>query len=101
MRSFIRNSLIFFALGVVATVAVFYLINKDRLIPNDFHGLTPAESTVEEVVVEAKQVQETLQRVPDAGIPLATMKLSETQKTTLEKVYRYPIFCYYKGYGCL
>ena len=86
MKSFILNSVIFFILGAIATVAVFYLINRNSLTLDDFYGLKPTEKTVEEAVAEAKQVQETLEKVPDSGIPLASMKLSDTQKSTLQKV---------------
>jgi hypothetical protein len=85
MKSFIVNSVIFFVLGAVATVGVFYLINKNSLGTNLFSDLTTKE-TVEEAAAKAKQIQEAVATVPDKGIPLSTLKLNETQKTTLQKV---------------
>ena len=86
MKSFIRNSVIFFVLGVVATVAVFYLISKNNLTPNDFSNAKTAEQTVIEVAAQAKQVQETIEKVPDTGIPLSSVALSERQKFALQTV---------------
>ena len=85
MKSFIVNSVIFFALGAVATVGVFYLINMNSLDTNLLSDLTTREN-VEEAAAKAKQIQETVATVPDKGIPLSTLKLSETQKSTLQKV---------------
>lgn len=85
MKSFIVNSIIFFTLGAVATVGVFYLINMNSLDTNLLSDLTTREN-VEEAAAKAKQIQETVATVPDKGIPLSTLKLSETQKSTLQKV---------------
>ncbi len=85
MKSFIVNSIIFFALGAVATVGVFYLINMNSLDTNLLSDLATKEN-VEEAAAKAKQIQETVATVPDKGIPLSTLKLSETQKSTLQKV---------------
>ena len=85
MKSFIVNSIIFFALGAVATVGVFYLINMNSLDTNLLSDLATKEN-VEEAAAKAKQIQETVTTVPDKGIPLSTLKLSETQKSTLQKV---------------
>jgi hypothetical protein len=86
MKSFIVNSIIFFALGALATVAVFYLVNRTSLTPHDMFGLRPTQETIEEVAAEAKQIQETLEKVPETGIPLSSLKLSDTQKSGLQKV---------------
>lgn len=85
MKSFIVNSVIFFALGAVATVGVFYLINMNSPNANLLSDLATKEN-VEEAAAKAKQIQETVATVPDKGIPLSTLKLSETQKSTLQKV---------------
>jgi hypothetical protein len=85
MKSFIVNSIIFFVLGAVATVGVFFLINKSSLDTSILSDLTTKES-VEEATAKAKQIQETIATVPDKGIPLSTLKLNETQKSTLQKV---------------
>ena len=85
MKSFIVNSIIFFTLGAVATVGVFYLINMNSLDTNLLSDLATKEN-VEEAAAKAKQIQETVATVPDKGIPLSTLKLSETQKSTLQKV---------------
>ncbi len=85
MKSFIVNSVIFFALGAVATVGVFYLINMNSLDTNLLSDLATKEN-LEEATAKAKQIQETVATVPDKGIPLSTLKLSETQKSTLQKV---------------
>jgi len=85
MKSFILNSVVFFVLGAVATVGVFYLINKNSLATNLLPDLTTKDN-VEEATAKAKQIQETIATVPDKGIPLSTLKLSETQKSTLQKV---------------
>lgn len=85
MKSFIVNSVIFFVLGAVATVGVFYLINMNRLDTSLLSDLTKKEN-VEEATAKAKQIQETVATVPDKGIPLSTLKLNETQKATLQKV---------------
>ncbi len=86
MKSFILNSVIFFTLGAIATVAVFYLINRNSFTLDDLYSLKSTEKTVEESVAEAKQIQETLEKIPDAGIPLASMRLNDTQKSALQKV---------------
>ena len=85
MKSFFVNSVIFFALGAVATVGVFYLININRLDTSFLSDFSSKEN-VEEATAKAKQIQETVATVPDKGIPLSTLKLSETQKSTLQKV---------------
>lgn len=72
-------------MGAVATVGVFYLINMNSLDTNLLSDLATKEN-VEEAAAKAKQIQETVATVPDKGIPLSTLKLSETQKSTLQKV---------------
>ncbi len=85
MKSFIGNSIIFFVLGVVATVGVFYMVNKSTITPSDIPGFSSSQS-VQDVVEETKQIQETLSKVPEQGIPLSTLKLNDTQESTLKKV---------------
>jgi hypothetical protein len=81
MKKFLVFSGVFLLGAVVAVIIVFLLINH-------YSGTsTPASPSVSSTTDKAKEsAAKVLQTVPDSGLPLKTLKLSDQQKTAAKTV---------------
>lgn len=88
MKVFILRSVIFFIIAGLVAVGVYFLISS-YITPN-----TPvdevremAASTTKAAAVSVKEKAQTTKiNIPDSGIPLSTLKLTDEQKSLLSKV---------------
>lgn len=85
MKKFIIVSAVLLVVALVAVVAVFFLVNGylrtggSRVPPNaTTTDATPKTATT--------TIPKTLEKVPEAGLPLSDLPLSEKQKTVVETV---------------
>lgn len=87
MKTFIVRSVILFILSGVATTAVFLLVK------NNLPSVAPAEKTVDALnsvvteantLVEEKEIVKKLsEKIPEQGIALSSLKLSDAQEKIL------------------
>jgi hypothetical protein len=89
MRSFLFRSLVFLVTAILITVAVFFLVNsyKQGELTTESTLSESAQSVASEAKKQTEQVTEALkEQVPDEGVPLKSLPLTETHQRALAAV---------------
>jgi hypothetical protein len=89
MKPFIIRSIIFFVVAVLVSVGVFFLVSsyKTPATPVGTVKDTAASTTKAAAAVVKEKVQSSkVPTIPDKGIPLSQLKLTDEQKSLLKKV---------------
>lgn len=85
MKKFLIVSAIFLAGALVAVVAVFFLVNG-YLRTSAPRAVSPATPTEETQKTATTTGTAALEKVPETGLPLSELPLSEKQKAVVETV---------------
>ena len=89
MRRFLLRSLFFFLLAIVVTVGVFLVVSFYSTNPTTVSGVKDAFN---KAVLDGSNSTDVTgstsmaEQVPESGLSLSTLSLSDEQKTTLNKV---------------
>lgn len=89
MKKFLIRSAITFVVAIVVTIGVFYYVSKQTATQNVMLDTIKESTSTAVTKTEEKATEATTaitEKIPEGGVPLASIPLTDSQKKTLSAV---------------